>query len=86
MLAGGIDGPQGLSWAMLLGGSASAVCAVAFVPVAAVVGALAALTATHAVGYLLAGADVARMREAGGAVEVDSAPGEGTRIALRWPA
>ncbi|WP_406863434.1 ATP-binding protein [Streptomyces sp. HUAS MG47] len=28
----------------------------------------------------------ARMREAGGAAEVDSAPGEGTRVELRWPA
>lgn len=27
-----------------------------------------------------------RMREAGGAAEVDSASGEGTRVALRWPA
>ncbi|MEU7038170.1 ATP-binding protein [Streptomyces sp. NPDC046237] len=28
----------------------------------------------------------ARMREIGGAAEVDSAPGEGTRVELRWPA
>ncbi|SDN11163.1 sensor histidine kinase [Streptomyces wuyuanensis] len=28
----------------------------------------------------------ARMRESGGAADVDSAPGEGTRIELRWPA
>ncbi|WP_432054229.1 hypothetical protein [Streptomyces sp. bgisy022] len=28
----------------------------------------------------------ARMNEAGGAASVDSAPGEGTRVALRWPA
>ncbi|MEV4685241.1 sensor histidine kinase [Streptomyces kurssanovii] len=28
----------------------------------------------------------ARMREAGGAADVDSAPGEGTRVELRWPA
>ncbi len=27
-----------------------------------------------------------RMREAGGAADVDSAPGEGTRVELRWPA
>ncbi|MFF4983899.1 sensor histidine kinase [Streptomyces sp. NPDC001046] len=59
VLAGGVDGPQGLSWAMLLGGSASAVCAVAYVPAAAVGAVLAALLATHAAGYVLAGADVA---------------------------
>ncbi|MFD9033732.1 sensor histidine kinase [Streptomyces sp. NPDC059567] len=28
----------------------------------------------------------ARMREIGGAADVDSAPGEGTRVELRWPA
>ncbi|MBN0046438.1 hypothetical protein JS756_20500 [Streptomyces actuosus] len=27
----------------------------------------------------------ARLRETGGSAEVDSAPGEGTRVALRWP-
>ncbi|MFD5575171.1 sensor histidine kinase [Streptomyces cadmiisoli] len=57
--AGEADRAPGLSWVMLLGGSASAVCAVAFVRTPAVVGAVAALVATHTAGYWLAGADVA---------------------------
>ncbi|WP_143626238.1 sensor histidine kinase [Streptomyces viridosporus] len=57
--AGGADRPSDLAWSMLLGGSASAVCAVAFGRGAAVAGAVAALTATHTAGYGMAGAEIA---------------------------
>ncbi|MEU3302252.1 ATP-binding protein [Streptomyces sp. NPDC006678] len=57
--AGGANRPADLAWAMLLGGSASAVAAVAFVRPVAVAGAVAALVATHTAGYWPTGADVA---------------------------
>ncbi|MEU2113311.1 ATP-binding protein [Streptomyces sp. NPDC019507] len=57
--AGGAHRPADIAWSMLLGGSASAVAAVAFAKPAAVAGAVAALVATHAAGYWPTGADVA---------------------------
>ncbi|MER6293705.1 sensor histidine kinase [Streptomyces althioticus] len=57
--AGGAHRAADLSWSMLLGGSSSAVCAVAFGRGAAVAAAVAALTVTHAAGYALAGAEIA---------------------------
>ncbi|MEU6708177.1 sensor histidine kinase [Streptomyces wuyuanensis] len=57
--AGGAHRPADLAWSMLLGGSASAVAAVAFPRPAVVAGAVAALVATHTAGYWPTGADVA---------------------------
>ncbi|MEU2264229.1 ATP-binding protein [Streptomyces sp. NPDC019645] len=57
--AGGAHRPADIAWSMLLGGSSSAVAAVAFAKPAAVAGAVAALVATHAAGYWPTGADVA---------------------------
>ncbi|MFI2457634.1 sensor histidine kinase [Streptomyces sp. NPDC019539] len=57
--AGGAHRSADIAWSMLLGGSASAVAAVAFAKPAAVAGAVAALVATHAAGYWPTGADVA---------------------------
>ncbi|MEV1053720.1 ATP-binding protein [Streptomyces sp. NPDC049887] len=57
--AGGAHRPADLGWSMLLGGSASAVAAVAFARPAAAAGAVVALLATHTAGYRPTGADVA---------------------------
>jgi signal transduction histidine kinase len=57
--AGGADRPSMIAWAMLLGGSASAVCAVAYRGRTAVAGCVSALLVTHTGGYWVAGADVA---------------------------
>lgn len=59
VFAGGADRPPDLSWSMLLGGSASAICAVAFGRAVAVAGAVAALVITHTAGYWAAGAEIA---------------------------
>lgn len=42
--------------------------------------------ATVTKGLGLRSSVAARMREVGGSADIDSAPGEGTRIELRWPA
>ncbi|MFJ9662229.1 sensor histidine kinase [Streptomyces griseoflavus] len=57
--AGGADRPSDIGWSMLLGGSASAVCAVALRRGAAVAGAVTALVVTHIAGYAMAGAEIA---------------------------
>ncbi|MFI1471500.1 sensor histidine kinase [Streptomyces wuyuanensis] len=57
--AGGAHRPADIAWSMLLGGSASAVAAVAFPKPAVVAGAVVALVATHTAGYWPTGADVA---------------------------
>lgn len=57
--AGGARQPQEIAWAMLLGGSASAVAAVVLVKTTAVAGTVALLMVTHVFGYWLTGAAVA---------------------------
>ncbi|MEJ8639567.1 ATP-binding protein [Streptomyces sp. MS2.AVA.5] len=57
--AGGMHRTEDVAWVMLLGGSASAMAAVAFVRPAAVAGAVGALAVTHAAGYWATGADIA---------------------------
>ncbi|MFD7612390.1 ATP-binding protein [Streptomyces sp. NPDC059828] len=57
--AGGVHEPADLAWVMLLGGSASALAAVAFRKPAAVTGAVTALVVTHAAAYVPTRAGVA---------------------------